>query len=562
MVQKTVKFRPIFNEIQFKSTPHPYRVDSRLRKLAMRSRKSFLRSAIGGLSVAILSMSGVLAASAPANAITVDNNNNPIAFSNLSAVGANAAVGFSYRYENAATIGSQVIDVIFSIAAKTSGGSVNPVDASGAPAGATNAMINSTLNFAGSTDSVTYRLEFVEDNTTTPITLQNVAINVGDIDLLQFAQFAGITNYRLSTLSATSPTSTASVLTAQTTAQVGTIPAGSYRFQSTSGASTAEDEQNWVEVRYAEVNAIEIVLGATQSGGAFFSIDFKPASWPVAAAVSVTTPTPTSYTVTYDPNTSDSGTAPGATTAAGSQTILGNTGTLAKAGFTFGGWNTAANGSGATYAPGSSIIPIGAVTLYALWLPNYTVTYDGNTSTGGAVPGATTAAGAQTILGNTGTLTKAGFAFAGWNTAANGSGTSYAAGSSITPTGNITLFAVWTPAFTLTYDPNTAPTGAVPASTSGTGSVAVAPSAGTLSKPGFNFAGWNTAADGSGVTYQPGAALNLTSNVTLYAMWTPVAAPSLLAETGPSEIQLTFALFALLFLLSGLVSLRVSRKLR
>jgi uncharacterized repeat protein (TIGR02543 family) len=461
----------------------------------MRSKVSKFRSALGGLTAAILAMSGVLAASAPANAVTVDNNNNPIAFSNVSAVGANAAVGFTYRYENAVTIGSQVIDVIFSIAAKTSGGSVNPVDASGAPAGATNSMINSTLGFSGSTDSVTYRLEFVEDNTTTPITLQNVAINVGDIDLQQFAQFAGITNYRLSTASSTSPTSTLSELTPQTTAQVGTIPAGSYRFQSTSGGSTAEDEENWVEVRYAEVNAIEIVLGATQSGGAFFSIDFKPASWPVPAAVSVTTPTPTSYTVTYDSNTPDSGTAPSATTAAGSQTILGNSGTLVKAGFTFGGWNTAANGTGATYAPGSSIIPISAVTLYALWLPNYTLTYDGNTSTGGAAPGAISAAGNQTVLGNTG----------------------------------------------------------------------------TLSKTGFTFNGWNTAADGSGVAYQAGDALNLSSNITLYAMWTPAvagpasttaAAAPLLAQTGPSEIQLAFTLLATLLVLSGLVSLGVSGRLR
>lgn len=458
--------------------------------------KSGFRSRIASATGLVSIFGSLILGAAPAQALTVDNNNQPIAFSNASTIGANAALGFTYRYENAVTIGSQVIDVIFSIADKTAGGSINPVDESGAPAGATNAMINSTLNFGGSSDSVTYRLEFVEDNTTTPITLQNVAINVGDIDLLQFAQFAGITDYRLSTSSSTNPTSTASVLTAQTTAQVATIPAGSYRFQSTSGGSTAADEQNWVEVRYAEVNTIEIVLGATQSGGAFFSIDFKPASWPVPAAVSVTTPTPTSYSVTYNGNTPDTGTPPSATTGAGGQTILGNTGTLDKVGFTFGGWNTAANGSGATYAPGNTIIPIGDVTLYALWLPNYTLTYDGNTSDGGTAPGSTTGGGSQTILGNTG----------------------------------------------------------------------------TLSKTGFTFGGWNTAADGSGLTYQPGAALNLTSNITLYAIWTAaVAAPAsttaavaspLLAQTGPSEIEFAFALFATLLLLSGLVSLRVSEKLR
>lgn len=79
-----------------------------------------------------------------------------------------------------------------------------------------------------------------------------------------------------------------------------------------------------------------------------------------------------SHSVTYNGNTSDSGTAPvdgnnpyfeGATV-----TVLGNTGNLIKAGFTFAGWNTAANGSGTTYAPGVTFTMPGAdVTLHAVW---------------------------------------------------------------------------------------------------------------------------------------------------------------------------------------------------
>lgn len=39
-----------------------------------------------------------------------------------------------------------------------------------------------------------------------------------------------------------------------------------------------------------------------------------------------------------------------------------------------------------------------------------------------------------------------------------------------------------------------------------------------------SFVGWNTAADGSGVTYQPGETLTMPDNdVTLYAMWHIVA---------------------------------------
>ena len=39
-------------------------------------------------------------------------------------------------------------------------------------------------------------------------------------------------------------------------------------------------------------------------------------------------------------------------------------------------------------------------------------------------------------------------------------------------------------------------------------------------KTGYNFAGWNTAADGSGTSYAEGDPYNITSNVTLYAQWT------------------------------------------
>ena len=40
-------------------------------------------------------------------------------------------------------------------------------------------------------------------------------------------------------------------------------------------------------------------------------------------------------------------------------------------------------------------------------------------------------------------------------------------------------------------------------------------------KTGYNFYDWNTAPDGSGLSYQPGATFIIgTSNVTLYAQWT------------------------------------------
>ena len=44
---------------------------------------------------------------------------------------------------------------------------------------------------------------------------------------------------------------------------------------------------------------------------------------------------------------------------------------------------------------------------------------------------------------------------------------------------------------------------------------------GNLENPCNTFAGWNTAADGSGISYQEDSTFTITENVTLYAQWTP-----------------------------------------
>jgi hypothetical protein len=63
---------------------------------------------------------------------------------------------------------------------------------------------------------------------------------------------------------------------------------------------------------------------------------------------------------------------------------------------------------------------------YVAAAPTYSVTYNGNTSTGGSVPtdaGAYANGATVTVRGNSGTLVKTGYTFNGWNTAADGSGT-------------------------------------------------------------------------------------------------------------------------------------------
>ncbi len=87
--------------------------------------------------------------------------------------------------------------------------------------------------------------------------------------------------------------------------------------------------------------------------------------------------------------------------------------------------------------------------------PTYTVTYDGNGNTGGTAPidGSSYLAGATVTVLSEGSLVQTGYTFAGWNTAANGSGTSYLAGQMFAmPANNLTLYAQWTiNTYTLTY---------------------------------------------------------------------------------------------------------------
>jgi uncharacterized repeat protein (TIGR02543 family) len=77
----------------------------------------------------------------------------------------------------------------------------------------------------------------------------------------------------------------------------------------------------------------------------------------------------------------------------------------------------------------------------------YTITYNGNSNTGGAVPIDPTSyktTDTATVLGNTGSLVRAGYTFAGWNTAANGSGSGYNAGDTFTMVNSsIMLYAQW-----------------------------------------------------------------------------------------------------------------------
>ncbi|QHI72928.1 beta strand repeat-containing protein [Aminipila terrae] len=91
--------------------------------------------------------------------------------------------------------------------------------------------------------------------------------------------------------------------------------------------------------------------------------------------------------------------------------------------------------------------------------------------------------------------------------------------------GNMTLFAKWStnplPTYTVSYNSNGATSGSVPADnnnyTSGS-SIQVKGNVGSLAKAGYTFGGWEL----NGKTYNPGQSFNMSGDITLSAVWTPV----------------------------------------
>ncbi len=91
----------------------------------------------------------------------------------------------------------------------------------------------------------------------------------------------------------------------------------------------------------------------------------------------------------------------------------------------------------------------------------YSVTYDGNGNTGGTVPTDSNnpynPGASVTVLDNTGSLTKSGFTFDGWNTQADGLGTHRLVSSTFSIAANTTLYAQWANASSSISAPATFP---------------------------------------------------------------------------------------------------------
>jgi len=240
------------------------------------------------------------------------------------------------------------------------------------------------------------------------------------------------------------------------------------------------------------------------------------------------TPAVQYYRITYYGNGQTGGLAPIDSVSyfsGDSAEILAPGDSFGKAGYKFVCWNTAEDGSGTDYTPGQQVeIETAGLILYAKWWAP-TVIYSGNGHTAGQPPvSAVYATDSEVVVaGNTGNLQKTGYVFAGWNTAADGSGSYFQAGENFAMgADDLILYAVWSAPTRVTYYGNNHTAGNVPVDSTvyEFGDSVTLLTGDSISRDGYVFIGWNTAADGSGTDYAAGATVSMPADgLSFYAKW-------------------------------------------
>ena len=233
----------------------------------------------------------------------------------------------------------------------------------------------------------------------------------------------------------------------------------------------------------------------------------------------MTVPAKASYAVTYYNN--GGGTAPSAQTKWYGEDLTLNGAITNRTNYVFKNWNTKADGSGTAYAAGAKYTGNAALALYAQWYAPYTITPNAN---GGTLKSGCSALTkvyntAKAIWASSLNPTRTGYTFTGWNTKADGTGTSYSAGANYSTNANATLYAQWRiNTWAVTYNGNGSTGGSTAAQTKTYGQ-SLALQQNGFTRTGYNFVNWNTKADGSGTGYNAGASYTGNAALTLYAQW-------------------------------------------
>ena len=222
--------------------------------------------------------------------------------------------------------------------------------------------------------------------------------------------------------------------------------------------------------------------------------------------------------------------------------------------FTFVGWNTNADGSGTYYSDGQAITITSDMALYAQWsfagfsdepieeFFTHTVTFNSNNDVNQEYT-QTFISGKEQKL-NLNCFYYIAYIFNGWNTKADGSGTSYTDGQAVALKDDMTLYAQWTydesvEVYTLTFDSNNGENRQYTQKFVNGKYQYLNQNCFIYST--YEFSGWNTKADGSGTYYSDGQSITITSDTTLYAQWEFAAQKDILSflvsgQVGDAEI--------------------------
>jgi uncharacterized repeat protein (TIGR02543 family) len=227
---------------------------------------------------------------------------------------------------------------------------------------------------------------------------------------------------------------------------------------------------------------------------------------------------PDTYTVTYSYDG-------GLTTLNSANFVVGNAALILPlstlAGSTFDGWFSAVTGGTLIGLGGASYSPTSTIQLFAQWtsIAINVLTFDANGGSG-SVASYSGESGTPALLPTIDGISRQGFAFSGWNTQADGSGTQYAEGASLTLVNSETLYAQWAagPSDTVTFDANGG-SGSINPINGTPGSTITLPDQTGLIHAGFELTRWNTSATGAGTSYPVGQGFKLAGSIILYAQW-------------------------------------------
>jgi uncharacterized repeat protein (TIGR02543 family) len=180
-----------------------------------------------------------------------------------------------------------------------------------------------------------------------------------------------------------------------------------------------------------------------------------------------------------------------------------------RPGYTLDGWAATDNGSvlAFPYSPGV----IGAITLYAVWTANtYVVTFD--SKGGSSVPSSTYVTDGQMSSAPEEPILL-GYTFEGWSPIDGGTPVVFPYAPGVI--GDITLYAVWSRQFVISFESNGG-SAVADGYFKEFGSLSAAPTAPT--RRGYTFAGWSATNDGTAVSfpYAPG----VSEDISLHALWT------------------------------------------